>query len=411
MKRYVRTACYLALFTMHPLVAAVDQPGWSVEGLIDGTIHFEDAQTSWLSGRLGKFRVGEGDNNVLFHGAGALHYDFNLQSRLVVETALHTGEKVKIGITQAFWQYKPIARANWRSNYRVGAFHAPISFEHKDSLWQPIYTLAPSVINTWVGEELRTIGVQGRWSWRRAPISAHKFTLIAAGFGANDSAGAMLAWRGWTAHSRQTLLGESIRIPPLPVIQPGAPFHSQAPKYEPFVEVDDRIGYYAGVDWDWRRKLKVRYLYYDNRGEPLALVDGQYAWDTRFHHLGIMARPAKTWTVVVQIMHGNTLMGPGAVDNRFTSAFLLVSKKLNQHRFSARIEAFDIADRDFLLAIDPNNENGHRITLNYKYQINQNFRAALELSRLESDRDYRALFSQNERLSDKHIQLQLRYQF
>ena len=47
----------------------------------------------------------------------------------------------------------------WRSNLKIGAFYPPISLEHRASGWTNPYTISSSALNTWVGEELRTIGV------------------------------------------------------------------------------------------------------------------------------------------------------------------------------------------------------------------------------------------------------------
>ena len=50
-------------------------------------------------------------------------------------------------------------KSAWRSNLKIGAFYPPISLEHRASGWSNPYTISSSALNTWVGEELRTIGV------------------------------------------------------------------------------------------------------------------------------------------------------------------------------------------------------------------------------------------------------------
>lgn len=390
---------------------AEEKSAWAVTGLIEANAFAGNMRPSWLEGELGKFRVGDGGQNAFVSSAAALSYEFNLQSKIVLEAAYHYDPNDRVGITQAYWNFKPLARGNWQSQYRLGAFHVPVSMEHSELLWQSKYTIAPSMINTWVGEELRTLGAQGRWSWRPNRTSRQKLSFTAAFFGGNDSAGAMLAWRGWAAHSRQSVLGETIKMPALPVIAPGNPFSKQAQEYEPFVEVDDTLGHYIGLDWDYDRKLKISYLYYDNRADPLVLEDGQYGWHTRFHHIGLKAKLSKHWAFVSQLMTGTTIMGPRAVDNEFTSGFALLTRKVGRHRVSVRIEAFDVDDRDFLSVEDPNDEHGQRATVNYSVQVNKAWSASFELSRLRSNRDYRALFGEKEEQTENQVALRLRYQF
>ncbi len=42
----------------------------------------------------------------------------------------------------------------------VGAFYAPISLENRTVGWDSLYSISSSAINTWLGEELRTIGLE-----------------------------------------------------------------------------------------------------------------------------------------------------------------------------------------------------------------------------------------------------------
>ena len=60
------------------------------------------------------------------------------------------------------------------------------------------YTLSFSAINTWAGEELRTIGTQYTLDWLGiARGHRFEFNVSAAAFGWNDTAGTVLASRGW----------------------------------------------------------------------------------------------------------------------------------------------------------------------------------------------------------------------
>ena len=54
-----------------------------------------------------------------------------------------------------------IARALSSRSVKAGAFFPAISLENDDLGWTSPYTLTPSAINSWIGEELRTIGSEG----------------------------------------------------------------------------------------------------------------------------------------------------------------------------------------------------------------------------------------------------------
>ena len=49
---------------------------------------------------------------------------------------------------------------------KAGAFFPTISLENDDLGWTSPYTLTPSAINSWIGEELRTIGSEAHAALR-----------------------------------------------------------------------------------------------------------------------------------------------------------------------------------------------------------------------------------------------------
>ena len=55
---------------------------------------------------------------------------------------------------------------------KTGAFFPTISLENDDLGWTSPYTLTPSAINSWIGEELRTIGSEGDRALRTRAASA-----------------------------------------------------------------------------------------------------------------------------------------------------------------------------------------------------------------------------------------------
>src|SRR5258705_9405197 len=58
--------------------------------------------------------------------------------------------------------YRPVSTSAFRWSIKAGAFFPPISLENTEIGWTSPWTLTPSAINAWVGEELRTIGLEGR---------------------------------------------------------------------------------------------------------------------------------------------------------------------------------------------------------------------------------------------------------
>ena len=102
----------------------------------------------------------------------------------------------------------------------------------------------------------------------------------------NDPAGAILSWRGWALHDRQTGLFERLPLAPLPnFLEGGLYYPVQGAFDEPFVELDGRAGWYAAGEWRHLDRSVVRAIHYDNRGDPTVVEDGQWAWWTRFDRI------------------------------------------------------------------------------------------------------------------------------
>src|SRR5262249_34939309 len=116
-------------------------------------------------------------------------------------------EKNPIDLTEAYLQWRPYPFDGLRTRAKVGAFYAPISLENRTSSWDSPYTLSSSAINTWVGEELRTIGVEGQIDWL-GTRTGHPFDLSLTGavYGWNDPAGTELAYTGFGFSDRQSTL-------------------------------------------------------------------------------------------------------------------------------------------------------------------------------------------------------------
>ena len=365
----------------HQLAVGAEVSYMSVSGL-----------QSWTEGSVGKLRYS--DDGLVLNRA-FLDYQGKFADTLNGHLALEAYDdeiSAVIGVTQAYLEWRPVPQSANRYRLKVGAFYAPISLENVDPGWSSRYTLNSSAINTWVAEEeLRTIGAE--LSISRRPLSlggAHTFEINAALFVANDPAGSLLAWKGWSIHDRQSRLGDKLPLPPLPQIQPGGLFEDQDPYVAPFREVDDRIGYYLNAEWRFGKKFLLRAMHYDNRAEPTAFEDGQYAWETIFNHVGIQVTLPMDFGMIVQWMSGSTVMGPEfdgiyMVDTEFESLFALLTKSFDRHRLSLRYDNFDVTQND-QTPEDNNPESGHAWTAAYQYGMSKHFTAAVEWLSIKTHR-------------------------
>ncbi|MEO8277020.1 MAG: hypothetical protein ABI639_12465 [Thermoanaerobaculia bacterium] len=163
-------------------------------------------------------------------------------------------------------------------------------------------------------------------------------------------------------------------LPPLPDFAPGgAYFPVQAQYDEPFIELDGRTGWYAAGEWRYQDRSRARFLHYDNEADPGIVRGGQWAWHTRFDHLGWQLRKGPHVEILLQALNGETRMdgfeGP-LVDNRFWSAFVLGTYIHGSHRTSLRCDRFAVLDHDSTPQ-DPNAEKGWAWTGAYFYEISR----------------------------------------
>jgi hypothetical protein len=347
-------------------------------------------QASWTEGSVGKLRYRD-DGLVLnrafmdYKGRPADTLDVH-----IVFEAYDDDPGDAIGLTQAYVEWRPLPKSGTRYRLKVGAFYPRISLENVDAGWSNRYTLNSSAINTWVAEELRSTGAELTVSRRPERLGGiHTFSINVAAFVANDPAGSLLAWKGWSVHDRQSRFGDDLPLPPLPQIQPGMMFDRQDPYVEPFQEIDDKLGYYLNAEWQIGNRLQLRAMHFDNRAEPTAITGGQYGWTTSFDHAGLQATLAGDIGLIVQWMDGSTAMGPvingaHAVDVGYDSYFALLTRVFGRHRISARYDHFDVSDNDSTPQ-DDNSEAGHAWTLNYQYRYSDAMTIAAEHLSIRTD--------------------------
>jgi hypothetical protein len=393
----------LGLVLLMPARAGADDPTIKMGALVDVRYARTDDTRSWLDGGLGKLRYGAGVNgraDLLRLSQVSLLLDAELTPVLTAHVQVNTdaepdeaGLRSRVDLVEAFVLYRPELSPRVRLRLRGGAFFPPVSLEHEGPAWTSSYTITGSAANSWIGEEVRTVGVEGTvlLKWDR-----HEVRLTGAGFGSNDPAGTFLGWRGWSIHDRQTGFGDRLAYPEIPGMGPGGPFQRNARWVEPMVEIDGRVGRYAAATVKRSGLYEARALRYDNRGLQTVFDGKQYAWMTRFNSFGLRVELPGRVHVLGQYMNGETHMGrtpagEEAVVVPFYAAYGLVSVPVRRHRLSVRYDWFRTEDEDVLTDIDPNGEDGTAWTACYAFEATRALRFAAEVIRVESDRTVRPL--------------------
>ncbi len=228
------------------------------------------------------------------------------------------GDDNAFDLTEAYLEYRPYPAGGWRSRVKIGAFYAPISLEHRAAGWTNPYLISSSAINTWVGEELRTIGAEYSLEWL-GTRSGHDFDagVVAGIYGYNDPAGILVASRGWALHDRQTTLFGEV----------GEAGNGPVPGRVLFKEIDSRPGYYVGAQLRYLDRAELRFMHYDNRADPEEFDPGinDFAWLTYFDSIGLRVETAGGWTFISQWLRGETIIEPesGYEKWEYSSTFAL----------------------------------------------------------------------------------------
>jgi hypothetical protein len=389
MIKLIYMALALCVMAIGAVQADDEPPDLEWGGLLDLRVAKTDDTVSWLDHGLGKTRFGADSNGDRLIGRVAeaallvtSHLNWSTSAQLYLK--YDADQHQPLDVIEAYLSYHPLPTDSYRFGARAGAFFPPISFENTGPAWTSPYTITPSAINSWVGEELRILGGEGSVQWLG---DAQRISLSGALYKANDPTGSLLAWRGWSMHDFKSGLNERLPLPPTPSLGPSGDFPEQAQSIKPFQEIDGRWGYYGALTWDRPAELTVRALHYDNRANPAAFSGGQYAWHTHFSSLGGSFQLPLEFTLVSQYLRGETYMGeaPEVVNVSFSSWFLMLSKQIGRNRITLRHDQFgvkDIADVEY-------GDHGRAWTLAYALDVRDKQRLIIELLDLESDHPQR----------------------
>jgi hypothetical protein len=311
-------------------------------------------------------------------------------------------DKNPLDLTEAYVEYRPYPRAGFRSRVKLGAFYPPMSLENRAQGWETPYTITPSAISTWIGEEIRTIGLEGQLDWLGTRTGhAVDLQLTGAIFGWNDPAGVMLALHGFAFDDRQTTLFGRV----------GRPGATATPDRELFHEVDHRPGYYAGAQARYLDRAVLNVLHYDNRADPTAYSSSidDFAWETAFDAVALRIETAGEWTAIVQWLSGDTYIAPNGfwLEWEFASRSALLSKSLGKHMLAVRYDDFEVESGE---PEEAGNEDGAAWTVAWSFDTGKSWRFVLEWLRVRSDVKARpALLNEPALATETKVELSVRY--
>ena len=328
-----------------------------------------------------------------------------------VLNAYSDGEE-RLNFSQLYLKYRPLSASSIKPEVKVGAFYPAISAENTDFGWLSPHFLTNSAINSWIGEELRTGGleislrqngrqVRSNWSWK----------VLGSVFKGNDSTGTLLSWRGFALHDRQSLYNDRVNFLPIPGVIDEE--RLDAPAWtEPFREIDNRFGYYFGAHVAYKRSAEMRYYYYNNNADANVVdPDRIYAWHTRFHSITLRYMPRSELTLFSQVLYGDTLMGEKIVDNDFASAYVAAALDLNTVGLkdltaAVRMDWYRVIDNDNTM-YDPNGSRGNAYTISVKYDITSRFSVTTEWQLNSGDQENLRFFQPSENFTEHLFQVAL----
>lgn len=367
-------------------------------GLLDARFGLANGETSWLDHGYGKARFGGANDG--FKGDAEIaeaslvwrpRFTWSLDGYAHVQATDDQGGAT-VDFVEAFVRWKPLLRQSWAEDWRVqargGVFYPPVSLEHVETAWATKYSITPSAINSWIGEEVKVAGGEARLFH---DVGGHELGLTVGAFGRNDMAGTILSWRGWAMHDVKAGWDTAWPLPAGAVSNLSVFAPWQAVTTEPSREVDGRVGFYGRADWRAPELLSVNVMHYDNAGNLGVGEKGQFAWETRFTNLGVTLDFSPETIVVAQAMTGETLWGrlqPWRVDMGFASAFVLANHESGPNLFTARAEWFETRDHTYVVE-DDNNEDGWALTFAYGREIAERQRLMVEAMQIDSDRPSR----------------------
>jgi hypothetical protein len=377
----------------------------SVDGDVDLRWVNATGSTSYLNGGLGILRFDPDHEGIQF-GRAFLAPNLRVTDVLSMHAVFNAyGDygRNPVDVSEFYLEVRPFPTTSVRWRARVGAFFMPLSLENRGIGWTGVYSITPSAVNTWLGEEFRTIGTEVEARWLGASSGyLGDIALVAAAYGWNDPAGSLLAQRGFAMTDRPSGLAGGLGKPPIGF------YH----------EIDRKPGYYGGLIWRHHDRLEVRALRYDNRGDPDASnASDLYVWQTRFSSFGARLEPSAHWTFIAQYLNGNTASDSESEEGfspfymRFHAGFALASFDWAHERLTARYDDFHTHQLSGPYDGPLSNDDGHGWTFAWSHECGEHWQLVTEWIRVSSSFLPRLELGEPAAQVQSQFQLAVRYRF
>ena len=323
--------------------------------------------------------------------------------RVVTDIRYDPSQKTAVDVLDFYVRYRPVSTSRWRWSVKGGAFFPPISLENTMPGWGTEWTITPSAINAWAGEELRIFGGEATLEWRG---DVDHIALTASVFGLNQAAGTGIASYGWTLADRPTGLLDHIRLA-------GGEHGLSPPQYsDPFRHFDHSAGWYGGVAWERADIGRIALLRYDNQADPAAHDAMDSGWRTEFWSLGLSSDIGPV-TILSQAMVGSTVAAPlpgYKSTTRFWAWYVLAALERDQWRFALRFDQF--GTREAASEEGPKgDETGVSGTVAATWSPSKHVSLVGEVLAADYSRPQRVLLGKSPHVTELQAQLALRLKF
>src|SRR5580658_5976227 len=183
--------CGLALWAALSTGECSAQDRLSVDGDLDLRWVHATSDTSYLNGGLGDLRF-DSDHEGLRLGSAILAPTWRIADIVTLHAVIDDygdHDRNPVDLSEFYLDVRPFPTNAVRWRMRIGAFIMPISLENRGIGWTDVYSITPSAVNTWLGEEFRTIGAEVEARWLGASVGyLGDVALVAGAYGWNDQA-------------------------------------------------------------------------------------------------------------------------------------------------------------------------------------------------------------------------------